>query len=72
MALNTVLIIVGLVVAFIAFALGGINMLRGVHGDFDSVFKRHIGVMVVMALGGLLFVIGLALTGVDFLGRLAF
>jgi hypothetical protein len=70
-----VLIVVGLVIGFAAFCFAAINMFRGVTGKdpfsgFDGMLKGHIGAIIAMAFGGLLFVIGLILAGVDVLSRL--
>lgn len=69
-----ILVVIGLVIVFVAFAFAGINMLRGVtskdpFSGFEGTFKGHLIAMIVMALGGLLFVVGLIFTAVDFLNR---
>lgn len=76
MSLPLVLVIVGLSISLGAFAFAAINMFRGMSSKdpfsgFDSMFKGHISAMIVMAFGGLLFVIGLILAGVDVLSHLA-
>jgi hypothetical protein len=47
-------------------------MYRGVSGGagFDGMFKGHLGAMAVMAIGGLLTVIGLIMKGVDVLNAI--
>lgn len=75
MSLALVLIIVGLLIIFGAFVFAAINMLRVVTSRTSSglggMFVGHIGAMVGMAFGGLLFVTGLILAGVDLMSRLA-
>lgn len=75
MSLSLAFIILGLVISLVAFIFAAINMLRGMTKEdqfsgFDSMFEGHIGAMIAMAFGGLLFVIGLILAGVDVLSRL--
>lgn len=75
MSVGLNLIIVGLVLGFGAFVFAAISMLRGVtnrgpFSGFDSLFKRHIGAMIVMFFGGLLFVAGFVIGGLDILERI--
>lgn len=71
MTIPVVLIILGLLIGFGAFVFAAINMMRGgTGGDFDSMWRGHIGATIVMALGGLIFIIGLVLAGVDVLSKL--
>ena len=72
METSVLLIIVGLVIGFGAFIFAAYNMYRGVSGGsgFGGMFKGHLGAMAAMAFGGLLFVIGLVIKGVDVLNTL--
>ncbi len=71
MTFPVLLIIIGLLIVFGVFVFAAINMMRGgTGGDFDSMWRGHIGAMIAMAFGGLLFVIGLILAGVDVLSKL--
>ncbi len=70
MSLALILIIAGLLFSFGAFIFAAINMFRGVsRGDMGGLFTGHIGAMIVMALGGLLFAIGVIIGVVDVLSR---
>jgi hypothetical protein len=62
LALN--LMIFGSVIATGAFIFIGINMSRG------GSFRKHIGGIIIMALGGLSLLIGLVLAGVEISNRL--
>jgi cbb3-type cytochrome oxidase subunit 1 len=48
-----------------------INMFRGVAGEgsLSRFFTGHIGAMIAMALGGLLFAIGIVIAAVNILSR---
>ena len=61
MSLALTLIIAGLLLGFGAFVFAAINMFRSVtrEGSFSGFFKGHIGAMIAMAFGGLLFLIGI-------------
>lgn len=69
-----ILIIVGLIIGFIAICLAAINIFCGVSkgpsSEFDGLFKRHLGAIIAMAFGGLLFIIGLVLYGVSILNHI--
>src|SRR4030065_2199838 len=69
-----VLVIGGFVIGFGAFVFAGFNMMRvfspSRNSGFSAFFRGHIGAMIVMALGGLLFFVGLILGIVELLNRL--
>ena len=76
MPLDVTLIIVGIIIVFVGLAFALRNMLsdrgsRDSFEGFDNMFKHHIGAMIVMAFGGLLSIIGLALFVVRILSNLS-
>jgi len=63
-SLAVTLIIIGLVIGFLAFCFAALNMFRGVTSpsfSFGGMIAGHLGAMVVMAFGGLLFAVGVIL-----------
>lgn len=61
---------IGLVIVFLAFAFAAVNMFRGGTGrsGFDGLIAGHLGAMVFMALGGLIFIIGLIRLVINLVG----
>ena len=71
------LIIVGLVICFIAFVFATVNMIgratrHNQFSKFSGMFKKHIVAMIILALGGLIFLIGLIIAGVNLFERVQY
>lgn len=74
MSIALVFIIAGLIICFGAFVFAAINILRHIidkdpFWGLDRMFKRHIGAMIVIVFGVLLFFVGIILLSVDIINR---
>lgn len=71
MDLAIVLVVSGLVIGFGAFVFAAVNMLRGftAEGSFSGFFRKHIGAMIAMALGMVIFVLGVVIAVAEIVSR---
>lgn len=51
--LGFVLLGIGALIGFVAFAFAGINMVKGTKGSAKNMFGNHVGAMIAMGFGGL-------------------
>lgn len=71
MGTGPLLIIIGLVIVAVSFALGAMNFKKNFFSDrinMQAGFGNHLGMMVIMMGGGIVSLIGIVLTVVHFMG----